>query len=1262
MQLLFLFLTFLSLALFIYRVGQRKAMLKEGYSPISFDTVLKKYYCDNYECKEGKYKYDDKTGHMIYIPCDGETCKILKPKDDTDKGWYYIEETRTKQYGSDDICMTNHGQKDDEYDTTMICDGSPIDSCDYSEEVCDGITYIKTFDKNGNCGWYTRIADNATLTPATERYESCKNRVDVALRSSDGNGLSTAPSGVTNNGSQIISTSTPGNNGPIACPEGSEFDTNTKACNYPTPEGKENEQYNPARMEWERKALSCSKGERYDSQSYRCVSACQKYEEYDEQKDECVYVAPECGEDQRFDLAAEQCEPKPLTCPIGESYDVQTDSCVSICSQDMAYDIEYSSCSPFIDCPEEERQCVYSRDGTHHVLQTDVVQDEPNRNCRYKVKASQPYENTLLTSCPSSCPTGMFPEGGLCKYPECEEDVQYLVGEVSVDSSVWENWDTVKADAEHCGKIIKRSVHIDGSLPCRGKDDQIHNSSDSVSMKASTNCPIPPCSGEWSQPSNLELPRCGVINYTSTFSQTPGTAACTPVEEYIPKMVRHVNSDCEICKDEIHYSHGISESEYNTLHEYSTHCGKNLSKRHEKNANAPCVSSDGAFVELSSSTYETKNVPCHEPCRGKHESDTCRDRDMNIVSCGTGYKTNMFTRTAGAESNCPTPIQSSVICENSSGCAPCSEGIIDYSSPYSVDYNMRDFTEEEFQNLEDDPYFCNARILKTVSAKAPCVKSSNNLILAGEILSTEEKEGPPCEPTVKYSIKNEYIEIHYVKQPRNNYSTRVNVYEASEPNRLVRKNISVSSNSQTERIYRFYPNKLADYLFEVHWKRYPTDAWSDRPITLRVSALEIEERLRENSPLCTLTHVYSLDNTFEDETRSLSMTSIQWDNLDKPSTADDKALCGKVVHRKAFVNPPYPCITETADGPIALQNEEVRAESKLARACRTNCITSNIEVSACAPACGNSTRVIRKIVAQEPSLDGDKCPEDVNTDLTENCNDYSDCDICETSYTIITPDGSNLNVEELSDVNDVNWSYTNQLNPKHFSNSQDLKALRELCGQTVTVHVSNSNYCTRGGYIFQPVNVFRSNQEFPTCHPNCLYSSEYVYQDGTTVPNMTDEKWEDLENIGDDALCERTILRRNIAQELPCYATHLQKHIEGNPPAESKKGGPCPTGNPCVADTSRTEYHLLGKTGFVPNNLKPIVQKFYRSGLNNKQKSAILNYHSPRRQTVYAMHPFFNDSCEPDPPSPCADGRNTYINGVDGYVNCKTSKLVKDVY
>ena len=1049
------------------------------------------------------------------------------------------------------------------------------------------------------------------------------------------------------------------------CPEGWEFDIYTRSCKYAIPECSENEHFNLITVQCEPKPLSCSKGERYDKKSYKCAPFCPKYTEYNEQQETCVYVPPNCGVDERFDLTTEECEPKPLACPIGERYDPDPHSCVSICPQGMAYDVENSRCSPLIDCPEEERRCVYSTNGTHYLLDTDVVQDEPYRNCGYNVKASQPYAGTLLTSCPSSCPTGMIPEEGQCKYPKCQENVRYLVGDVSVDSSVWENWNNVKGDAPYCGKNIKHYLHIDGSVPCRGKDGQMHNSSNSVSIKASMNCPIPPCSGEWSQPSNLDLARCGVINYTSTFSQTPGTAPCTPVEEYIPKSIRHVNSNCDTCMDEIVYSHGLSENEYNSLDEYSAQCGKPVSKTHKRNANAPCLSSDGDVVELSSSSYETKNVPCYKPCTGTHHLETsCRDGDMSEVTCGRGYKTNMFTRTQGDQSNCPAPIQfSQIACENTSGCASCSEGRIDYSSPYNIDYNMEDFTEEEFQNLETDPYFCNARIQKTVRAEAPCVKSSNDLILAGQILSTEEKEGPPCEPNFQYSIKNEYIEIRYVKIGENeNYVTKLNVYEGSEPNQLVQENISVTSNSPTERIYRFYPNKLADYMFEVHWKRYPTNEWSDRPIMIYVSAIDIETALRKNSALCRVTQVYSLDNTFEDETQNLSMTSIQWDSLDQPSTADDNALCGKVVHRKAFVNPPYPCITETTKM-VALQNEEVGAESKLARTCRTNCITSNIELSACASACGNSTRVIRKIVTQEPSVDGKQCPDDANTNITESCDDYSDCDMCINTYSIITPGGSNLKVEELSNVNDVNWSYTNQLSPKHFSNSQDLKAVRELCGQTVTVHVSNPNHCIRDGLIFQPVNVHRSNQQIPTCHPNCVYSSEYVYQDGTTVPNMTDEKWENLENdLGDESLCERTILRRKIAQALPCYDTNLQNHIDGNPLAERKHGGQCPTGNPCVVDTSRTEYHLVGKTGFVPNDLKDIVRKFYNSDLNPNQIKAILMHHNYRTQRVHAMHPFVNDSCQPDQRICSIDGRDAYIKGVDGYVKCEVPELVKNVY
>jgi hypothetical protein len=829
-----------------------------------------------------------------------------------------------------------------------------------------------------------------------------------------------------------------------------------------------------------------------------------------------------------------------------------------------------------------------------------------------------------------------------------------------VDEDVWNNWESsYRSNDDYCeGEPINKSI-VMTSTPCTSSEGDVISQKSRSSQKSSAFCPIPECSGEWSAPADIEELVCGTTTYVSSFTQTPGTGPCAPLEDYTNKPVTVTKTEgCEVCSaDNVTYSHGLTAAEFENVNENSSGCGKDLIKTTTKNPNAPCITSEGTLINASTQEQEVKKVPCYVPCYGTHSSTpTYRNSDMEEVTCGLAYETKMFNRSGGGEDDCASPWQQNALQEITSGCSSC-EGTFSFSTPDNID--LSDFTDYDYDTVDTNDQYCNIRIIRSETATSPCKNQQDSLIETGRTIDSDQKMGPPCVPTIETEVKTYFIEIKYIKETGFNYQLNVSVYKSTEDDSvLLQDDLSVISDVPEYRLYRYAPSSVDDHIINIKWKRFVDDEWETSTLTKTVSNEMLIAKLRSDE--CNQSTSYSFDpdgETLQD------ITDTEWDSLDTAVVSDDPNMCGKMVYRKNYVTAPYPCIISST-GNMSFEGQTINVETKHARECRQNCVTSNVEVVPCRDACGSSTRTLQKVVVTEPSVDGIQCPADTGSNIEEACVSHVNCSACgEYEFELILPNGSNVNVLDYPQLTDVNWITRDTTNSNHISQSQDLKNERDLCGKTVHLKEFRSAHCYRNGTLHNPYTIINSNQELSECHPECTYAAPtYTYSDGKIVPkDISNIEWDTLESSIHPYVCEKTIVRTNGPVVTPCYDSTSQTHItpSSSPLVSSKTGAPCSSSSICEPDIYSTKYYIPAKNELAPANIENLLN---RSSLNGRSKDAIFDYMGGGRTIFYdEVNPFITNPCTPDRNRPiCSDGRSSYIEGVDGYIDCNTPRNSKN--
>jgi hypothetical protein len=531
------------------------------------------------------------------------------------------------------------------------------------------------------------------------------------------------------------------------------------------------------------------------------------------------------------------------------------------------------------------------------------------------------------------------------------------------------------------------------------------------------------------------------------------------------------------------------------------------------------------------------------------------------------------------------------------------------------------------------------------------------LINAGYITEWDEKIGPPCLPKIETEVTNHFIEIKYVKENGFNYETEVSVYKNTESDSvLLQENLSYITDVSEYRLYRYAPTSAIEHIFNVKWKRNIDDQWETQIVQKTISMEMLLAKLR--SVECNQNASYSYD---PEGAVPQSISDTEWDSLDTAIVADDPNKCGKLVYRKNYVTAPFPCMISDT-GTMSFKSQTINIETKNARECRQNCVTSNVEVTSCRDACGSSTQTLKKTLVTQASVDGIQCPSDTGSNIEVPCTSYVNCSACgEFEFELILPNGSNVNVRDYPQLEDVNWTTWDTTRDDHMSRSQDLKNERDLCGKTVDMRQSQTTYCYQNGVIQNPYSITRSNQALSECHPECTYAAPtYTYSDGNIVPkDISNLEWDTLESSEHPYVCEKTIFRTNQPEVSPCYDSTLQTHITpASDLVSSKTGGPCSSTSICEPDVYSTKYYIPAKTEFAPANIESLLKK---RKLKKREERTILDYMGGGKEIHYDVtNPFITNPCTPDTNrAVCADGRPSYIEGLDGYIDCETPQNSK---
>ena len=1213
----------------------------EGFEVVPFDQVMEDLYCDSNSCPDGNVQnveYDPLTGKVTNISCPSETCHVLEPVANGTAGWEYVTQDVPTTRDEEGNCSTNHEQLS-EYSTPMMCDGSSAPVCGLlkNQDTCEDVDYFKRFAQNGQCVWQKEVSSRGTsvLTNANTEYNDCLIRE------------STPPA-------SVLAPAL------LACPSGTVLNSESDSCspirNCPDTVGGQKSCVHTHQGIHHIVNTTVQQTKAYENCVYRvtspgtlsgatlssCSASCPPGYVSNSDGTRCQYPTgePSGALAPASVLATLTPAPAPLVCPSGTVLNSESDSC-----------------SPIRNCPDTvggQKSCVHTHQGIHHIVNTTVQQTKAYENCVYRVTSPGTLSGATLSSCSASCPPGYVSnsDGTRCQYPTCNETVSYTVNGSTVDEDVWNNWESsYRSNDDYCGgEPVNKSI-VMTSTPCTSSEGNVISQRSRSAQKSSALCPIPECAGVWSSPADLDQ-QCGTISYVSSFTQTPGTDVCTPSEDYANKTVTVTKTEaCELCSaDTVSYSHGLTEAEFDNVNENSPGCDKDLIKTTIRNPNAHCITSDGNIVNTSTEEREDKRVACYVPCYGTHDSTTaCYDRDMEEVTCGSGYNTRIFNRSGGGEDDCDAPLQNNIPCERVSGCSPC-ERTVSFSTPDNM--NLTTFTDEDYAIVDTNSEYCNVRIIRSSTANSPCKNEGGSLIHAGD-RDSEEKLGPPCLPNIETTVSDYFIEIKYIKD-RFDYELEVSVYKTTDDESVLLQNdLSYIEDVSEYRLYRYVPSSIAEHIINIKWKRSVHDAWETQIVTKTVSDEMLLQKLR--SVECARRASYSYD---PEGAVPQSISNTEWDSLDTAIVADDPNKCGKMVYRKNYVIAPFPCMISDT-GNMSFESQTINIETKNARACRQNCVTSNVEVVPCRDACGLSTRTIKKTLVTQPSVDGTPCPSDTGSNIEESCISYANCSACgEYEFELILPNGSNVNVRDYPQLTDVNWVTQDATRGDHMSQSQDLKNEKDLCGKTVDLKEFRTTHCYQSGVVQPPYSKTRSNQELSECHPECTYAAPtYTYSDGKIVPkDISNIEWDSLESSEHPYVCDKTILRTKQPEVTPCYDSTLQTHITpASDLVSSKTGGPCSSTSICEPDIYSIKYYIPAKTEFAPANIESLLKKTI---LKKTDKNTIYSYMGGGNRIYYdVMNRFITNPCIPDTSrAVCADDRPSYIEGLDGYIDCDTPR------